>query len=191
MLPKPASSRIAPQKDDLAMFCGGHEQAATVTANGDHIHFAWGTMMARIAIDGDMVSAGHMRGHFQIKLLGIKFEDPAFSDVLRVTPDPTAMDQPGKAALLRQIFEQGLASVPQDAAAAKQGKIAGAVPQLGAITAIAYLGHETKLSVLGTTPGLPDQPDFFSVYLVTFAQGERLCGLHQRADGVLDAFRCA
>lgn len=37
---------------------------------------------------------------------------------------------------------------------------------------------------------LPNRPDFFSVYLVRFADGELLCGLHQRDDGMLDAFGC-
>ena len=37
---------------------------------------------------------------------------------------------------------------------------------------------------------LPNRPDFFSVYLVRFADRELLCGLHQRDDGVLDAFGC-
>ena len=37
---------------------------------------------------------------------------------------------------------------------------------------------------------IPHRTDFYSVYLVTFAEGERLCGLHQQGDGVLDALRC-
>jgi len=37
---------------------------------------------------------------------------------------------------------------------------------------------------------IPNRPDFFSVYFVRFTEGERLCGLHQRENGVLDAFRC-
>lgn len=34
------------------------------------------------------------------------------------------------------------------------------------------------------------QANFFSLYAVDFRNGEHLCGLHQRADGVLDGFRC-
>jgi hypothetical protein len=33
--------------------------------------------------------------------------------------------------------------------------------------------------------------DFLAVYDVEFQNGSLLCGVHQRADGVLDAFVCA
>ena len=33
-------------------------------------------------------------------------------------------------------------------------------------------------------------PDFFSVYQIEFASGERLYGLRRRDDGVLDALIC-
>jgi len=32
--------------------------------------------------------------------------------------------------------------------------------------------------------------DATSVYAVEFEGGERICGLHQRGDGTLDAFQC-
>ena len=50
-----------------------------------------------------------------------------------------------------------------------------------------WLGHQDK-------DGGPEQQalkDYFSVYVVEFDHGERICGLHQRSDGVLDAFNCA
>ena len=195
--------RIGPRKDALAMFClQADGPGATVTADGDHLHVDWGTMLHSVAVDGELVSAGHFRGHFQVKSWGIAHDYPAVSDAARVAPDPAGPDTAGKAALLRRILDEGLAGVPQDADALKKNDSTLGLPKLGAIQSVAYLGQETKwdeppppwskldfahLSV----DQLPHRPDFFSVYLVSFAEGERLCGLHQRPDGVLDAFRCA
>ena len=186
--------RITPRKDDLDASCLQFlGQSPSVTVDGTHVHFAMGTMLARLVLDGEMVSAGDIRGHFQAKLVGIALEDPAVSEVIRVTPDPAAPDKAGKAALLRRILEEGLSGVPYDNAefGMKWNGHVGDVPSLGAVRAIAYLGQETYW---GSPPqvkgGMPDRPDFFSVYDVAFADGERLCGLHQREDGVLDGFRC-
>ncbi len=70
------------------------------------------------------------------------------------------------------------------------------LPKVGLVQSISYLGQETKWD-WPPPPGtkadimnLPNRPDFFSVYLVRFADGELLCGLHQRDDGVLDAIGC-
>lgn len=70
------------------------------------------------------------------------------------------------------------------------------VPKIGPVQSLSYLGQETKWD-WPPPPGtkadimnLPNRPDFFSVYLVRFADGELLCGLHERDDGVLDAFGC-
>jgi hypothetical protein len=188
--------RIAPRNDDLEMHCPLGWQTAAVTADGDHVHFAWGTLMARGILDGEMVSAGHFRGHFQIKVSGFTFESSDFAEAARVTPDPAAPGKAGKAMLLRQILDDGWTSVPHDADAMKNTESRDP-PKLGAVQAVTYLGQETKWGTPppppGKTPGpnrIPDQPDFFSVYLVGFAEGERLCSLHQREDGVLDAFHC-
>jgi hypothetical protein len=194
-----AFCRIAPRQDGLEASCLQLGQTATVTADGNHVHFAWGTMMVRLVMDGEMMSAGHIRGHFQAKLLGITLENPALSESIRVTPDPAAPDKGSKAALLRRILEEGPSGVPHDDAglAMKWNGHVTAAPKLGAVGAITYLGQETYWGTPpppeGTKPdpaGLPDWPDFFSVYYVAFADGERLCGLHQRDDGVLDGFRC-
>jgi hypothetical protein len=49
--------------------------------------------------------------------------------------------------------------------------------------AIAYLGQGPKF-------GSATELDFYSIYAVEFVGGERICGLHQRGDGTLDAFLC-
>jgi hypothetical protein len=191
-----AFCRIAQRKSNLEMSCLQVEgPPATVTTDGTNVHFAWGTMMRRLVLDVERVSAAHFRGHVQLKQWGITYENPAFADATRVTPDPAAPDKAGKAALLRQVLGEGLAGVPQDADAMKKNDSSLSLPKLGTIQATTYLGQETKwdLPPPGSKPDmahLPNRPDFFSVYYVAFADGARLCGLHQRDDGVLDAFRC-
>ena len=51
---------------------------------------------------------------------------------------------------------------------------------LGTVQAIIYLGAAPKWGTL----------NFFSAYDVEFANGERICGLHQSDDGKVDAFMC-
>jgi hypothetical protein len=54
---------------------------------------------------------------------------------------------------------------------------------LGAVQAVVYLGKTTRS---------PEEkkPYFYSVYQVEFSFGERLCGLHQKDDGVVDTLIC-
>jgi hypothetical protein len=173
------------------MFCvSGLAGDWTVTAANNHVHFAWGTMMLRMVLDGELQDMGHFHGHFQLKISGITYESPATYDAVRVLPDADATDRADAGELLRRILDQGFFGMPQSADAIKKNDTALILPKLGAVQAIAYLGQETKPSPPATKP-VRSQPDFFSVYFVRFAQGERLCGLHQRADGMLDAFRCA
>ena len=183
--------RISPRQDALEISCLQLQQTGTVPAGGDRVHFAWGAMI----FDGELVGAGHVRGHFQTKFAGITFENSDFTDARRVAPDSTAPDKAGKAVLLRRIIDDGLAGVPHDDEAITRNGGVTNPPKLGTIQAIAYLGQETKLDIplAGGKPDLarlPNRPDFFSVYYVKFAEDTRLCGLHQREDGVLDGFRC-
>lgn len=188
-----AFCRIAPAGDGLEMTCLQFGINGRVTAEDGHVRIG----SRRMAFEGEQPDAAHLRGHFRsTSWLGASRENPAVAEGVRVTPQADAPDKAGRASLLRRILGQGLAGVPQDADAMKKNGSIVTLPKLGAIQAIAYLGHETKLDwppPPGTKPDImhiPNRPDFFSVYLVRFSEGERLCGLHQREDGVLDAFRC-
>jgi hypothetical protein len=146
---------------------------------------------------GEQPDATHLRGHFRISSwLGVSTENPAIAAAVRVVPQPDAPDTAGKAALLRRILDQGLEAVPEDAAAMKKNDSIFVLPKLGPVESLSYLGQETKWDwppppgIKADRMNIPNRPDFFSVYFVRFAQGELLCGLHQRDDGVLDAFRC-
>lgn len=180
--------RIIANRDDLQAICttGGPFQAGTVSMEGNHVHFAWGTMMLRMVLDGEMLDTGHLRGRFQFKVSGITAQSPASYEAVRVLPDATAPDHGGQGETLRRILEQGFAQVPHDGGQ----RTLPEPPQLGPVTALAYLGEEVRDG--GPPRGDTPAPTYsFSVYLANFAQGQRLCGLHRRADGVVDDFRCS
>lgn len=166
---------------------GGYARSGTVARDGRDVHIAWGTMMARMAIDGTYAN-GTIDGNFAFKLAGIAHEAPERSHSTRLPPLTVEQDGGGKAALLRQILTEAAAgplALPHDAAAIarNEGTLPKGLGKLGGIEAVAWLGYSSRL-------GHPDQADFFSTYAVEFAGGELVCGLHQREDGVLDGFVC-
>ena len=179
--------RIAPRDTDLEMTCSGGPERWTVATDGNHVHFAWGTMLLRFVLDGELQDRGHFRGRYQIKISGITSESPASYEAARVMPDPDDPGPIGRAQTLRRILEQGLADVPHDGANWKDGL--REPPKLGAVSAIAYLGAEDRERPARERGG-KSIVYAVNVYQVRFAQGERLCGLHQRDDGIVDDFRC-
>jgi hypothetical protein len=185
--------RIAPQEAGLEMSCPQFGHAGRVTDADGHVRIG----NSRMAFEGEQPDVNRLRGRFRSRSwLGLSQDNPVVAEAVRVVPQADAPDSAGKAALLRRIFEQGLAAVPQDAEALKKNGSNLTLPKVGPLQSLSYLGKETKID-WPPPPGtrqdimnLPSRPDFFSVYWVRFADGDLLCGLHQRDDGVLDAFRC-
>ena len=184
--------RIAPVQDELEMSCHQFGNIGRVTIADGLVRIGNG----RLTFEGEQTDVNTLRGNFRSRSrLGLSKVNPAVAEAVRVVPQADAPDSSGKA-LLREIFEQGLTAVPQDAEAMKKNGSRLTLPTGGPVQSISYLGQEAKLD-WPPPPGtkvdimnLPKRPDFFSVYLVRFADGELLCGLHQRDDGVLDAFGC-
>jgi hypothetical protein len=185
--------RVAPVQNELEMSCHQFGHVGRVTLADGIVRIGG----SRLAFEGEQPDVNTLRGHFRSRSrLGLSKVNPAVAEAVRVVPQADAPDSAGKAGLLRQILEQGLAAVPQDAEAMKKNASRLTLPNAGPVQSISYLGQETKLD-WPPPPGtsvdimnLPSRPDFFSVYLVRFADGEQLCGLHQRDDGALDAFGC-
>jgi hypothetical protein len=189
----PVYCRIAPAEDALEMLCHQFGSMGPVTVADGLVRIGG----SRMAFEGEQPDINTLRGRFRSRSwLGLKKDNPAVAEAVRVVPQADGPDTAGKAALLRRIFDEGLAAVPQDAESMKKNHTRLTLPELGPMQSIAYLGQEsrwywppppgTKADIMN----LPNHPDFFSVYLVRFADGELLCGLHQRDDGVLDAFGC-
>jgi hypothetical protein len=171
--------RIEQAKDELTTYCldGG---SSTVTLDGRTIHFARGILVARAVLEGTLDSNNSFTGRMAMKLAGITTEDSHLSSGGKLD---LSKPQTGPAdALLRTAIANGLAQIPHDA----KLKDAALPSGLGEVQALIWLGHQDKA-------GGPDQPttkDYFSVYAAEFDHGERLCGLHQRDDGVLDVLHC-
>lgn len=149
-----------------------------------HFHLAWGSMLARMVFDGEVTSATAFHGHFAAKLMGIAITDPDSSEGSKIALDPAASDAAGKAGLLRAVLNgEAVPHDPKldDPMAAARADLPGTLQQ------IIYLGRQNK----GAGPTIAGVPDYFAVYAVEFADGERLCWLHQDDDGKLAAFQCA
>lgn len=135
--------------EDLSIHClhGGYAREGTVTLDDDAVHIAWGTAMARFVIDGKP-QGDAITGTFTFKFSGISHDAPAPSLSRRI-----------RASANDEAFElrARLPSTP-------------ALNGLGAIQHIAFLGPAPQLNGRGDA-------DFYRVYAIEFAGGERLCGL--------------
>jgi hypothetical protein len=172
------------QAGDIHCLSGGYPRSGAAALDGDKVHIAWGTMMARMAIDA-LYQDGGFTGTFTFKLSGIRHDAPERSVATRIAP-PSDSDQASRylTGVMAQLAAGAMTS-PHDLLAIKahDGALPAGVAKLGTLEAVAFLGR-TPLEI-GQIDGDP-----YSVHIVEFAHGELLCGLHQRADGVLDALRC-
>jgi hypothetical protein len=185
--------RIASTGGEMEMSCPQFGYMGRVTDSDGLVRIGG----RRMVFEGEQPDANSLRGRFRSRSwLGLSQHNPVVAEAVRVVPQAGAPDRSGKAALLSLILEQGLAAAPHDEEAMKSNGSKFNLPKVGEVQGISYLGQETKWD-WPPPPGtkadilnLPSRPDFFSIYLVRFADGELLCGLHQRADGVLDAIGC-
>jgi hypothetical protein len=172
------------QNGDIHCLSRGYPQSGTAALDGDKVHIAWGSMMARMAIDATY-KGGEFTGTFTFKVSGFRHDAPELSLGERIM-SPAGSDEASKylTTLMTQLAAGKVVS-PLDAnAIAAHG---GALP-----TDIRKLGDVEATAFLGRTPLQIDQPEggLYSVHVVEFTHGERLCGAHQNGDGVLDAFIC-
>ena len=85
--------------------------------------------------------------------------------------------------LLRDVVAQGVAGTPHGDKVKDSPALRA---DLGSLQTAVYLGQQDRVG----GPGKTDK-GFFTVYALEFDKGERICGLHRRDDGVLDAFQCS
>jgi hypothetical protein len=185
--------RIAPSRGELGMSCPQFGYMGSVTVADGLVRISNG----RMAFEGEQPDGNSLRGYFRSRSwLGLSQINPAVAEAVRVVPAADVPDRSGRASLLRQVLEQGLAVVPHDAEAMESRRSGLTLPISGVVQSISYLGQEAKWDwppppgIKADIRNLPNQPDFLSVYLVRLADGEMLCGLHQREDGLLDALGC-
>jgi hypothetical protein len=173
--------RMERKGDDLVMPCLFFGEPI-VTFSGDRIHLAAGIMLARFVIDGAMQPGPSFTGHATIKLVGFDIEDKATSSGARLDLSAPPPDTGGMARLLRNIVAQGIAGTAHDDKVKDSPALHA---DLGALQTVIYLGQQDKIAP-------PDKitNGFYTVYTLEFDKGERICGLHRRDDGMLDAFQC-
>jgi hypothetical protein len=156
-------------EDNLDIHClnGGFSRNGAVTIDGDDVHIAWGTAMARFVIDGRR-DGDAITGTFTIKVSGIAHDAPTASLSARYKPGD-ASPQDGDLELANRLQSpQGRAALPHS------------MDTLGALEHVEYLGHSPNLNGSGGT-------DFFSVYALEFTSGERICGTRA---GAPEQFEC-
>jgi hypothetical protein len=129
---------------------GRYSREGTVSLDRDGFHIAWGTMMARFVIDGTRDGEA-ITGRFAVKLSGISHDAPVPSTGARIAAG--GAPAPELLTLLK--------STPPPALAA-----------FGAVEDAFYLGTSPRLDGGGDA-------DYFRVYAVEFARGERVCGVHE------------
>jgi hypothetical protein len=187
--------RFEGKKGHITIRCFGpyyYTREGTAEIDASSVHLAWGSALARFVIDARLNTPFSFKGTFSFKVMGITYNDRETIAGEKIQLPKAVVDDAGKEPLLTQSLQQlsdGALVVPHDAAAMKKnlGDAKAITPNalraLGDIQTVRYVG-KTARAANGK------YPDFFSVYQVEFASGERLCGLHQREDGVLDALIC-
>lgn len=177
--------------------------------DGQDLHLAWGAALSRAIIDAKIARASvrAFDGVFALKVVGIRHDAPTPASARKLVLDPAPQDTAGKAGLLTQTLEElaaGAIAAPHDADIALNFGVAfgGNKPNtpeeirsLGKVEAVLYLGEGSTVRPIfsdagATRPALSFPVFAFSAYQVEFTNGERLCGIHQRADGVMDGFLC-
>jgi hypothetical protein len=145
-----------------------------------------GSTLMRLTIDGEVTSPTSIEGHYTVKLMGVPVTNPALAHSTKFMPRPDAPDEAGKAQVVRSVLNGDAvahdAALDTDIAAARGLK-------LGAIQSVSFLGRQFMLGKDG--PKTVPDPNYLAAYAVEFADGERICWLHQDDDGKLAAFRCA
>ena len=167
--PAPGFCRVERQEGEFAFHCLGHGEG-TVHLEGRNIRFAWGSMLARVAMEGVLQSDNSFSGRIAFKLAGITAVDSNLSSGSKLDLSRPPPDTGNAAQLLRTAISQD-----------------NSTGIMGTVRTLILLGHQDRLG----SPDKPNAKDYFTVFAVEFDHGERICGVHQRDDGVMDALQCA
>ena len=179
--------RIEQTREAPSVYCFERQNGTLTVADGK-LRILWSPPLTPQSnvIDATMVSADSFTGSDRVRMAGItvlRFELTG----TRQQVDPQTRDAAGKASQLRLVLDE-MAHGPLSRPYEKTAQV-----DLPGLEMLRRLGPVKSTTYLARTPIWRDGAwvrDFFSLYLVDFQNGNRLCGLHQRDDGVLDAFRC-
>lgn len=154
-------------------------------------------MMARLIIEAEYKERDSFSGLYGARILAFSVDAAKPATAHRRIVQETAPDTAGLGGLvtarLAQVA-QGYVAAPSDAIAraflGAQPNTPKEIQALGKVEAVLYLGEGSRRR-WPAKRGDPEPPPFtYSVYQVEFENGQRLCGAHDRGDGVLDGFLC-
>ena len=150
----------------------------TAQVEGNKIHLAWGSALARYVIDATLDNPFHMTGTFAAKVMGIKHDAPEISTAEKLHPITAPPDNTPNGDLIARSLQQVTSGTNLN------GNVSpNELQALGAVQAVVFLGKTARSPT-------ENKPYFYSVYQVEFSSGERLCGLHQKDDATVDALIC-
>jgi hypothetical protein len=194
----PGYCRIWQSENDLETHCVGPSFLwdGTGQIESGKLHLAWGSMMLRMIVDGTLRSPTKFDGLFSLKVSGVVYSDSDPAGGTKVDLSNAKPDNSASAVLLLKALseiEAGALTEPHDAAALRHRAsmedasppVADDFKDLGAPLTAFYLGHSDMWDADKR------HADFFTAYSVEFANGERVCEIHQTDAGVLDGLICA
>jgi len=185
---KAMNCRIEHVPADPAIHCFERAVSTSLTLRGTKVRIAfYPTLLQTDVFEGELTSPDTIAGSGHILLSGISMLRQEGLEGHRQTVPRDTADLAGKAPLLRSILSElagGHFRRPYDRSDEGKVQLPRDLKTLGAAGAITYLG------LADTNRDRVMLPDFFAVYLVDFANGQRFCGLHATDNGLLDGFRC-
>jgi len=150
----------------------------TAQVDGNKVHLAWGSALARYVIDATLDNPFHMTGTFAAKVMGIKHDAPEISTAEKLHSTTAPTDNAPNEDLIARALQQVSGDTKLN------GNVSpNELHALGTVQAVVFLGKTARSPT-------ENKPYFYSVYQVEFSSGERLCGLHQVDSGTLDALIC-
>jgi hypothetical protein len=194
--------RIGERRGDLEIHCltrgGGANNIAqgAVSVTEDQVSFTWGSIFSRMWLEGKLQSPIRIDARMGARIAGFQRENPAPVSATKLSFSEDAPDLGERTVLLRTALQQlasGKLTLPHDAEAIEDngGELPNDIKLLGALKLVTHLGPSFRETATSLGNGVPVMDlESFRAFAVEFEHGQRLCGLHQRADGMLDYFRC-
>ncbi len=211
--------RLDGTRDNLTLAClyvrwraGGKAQPGAVKLSGNTLHIAWNSLMVQGTLDLTKQPSGIFTGYYTTRFLFVPFRAPEQSSASKFVLSDDMPDTDGKGPVLEQLLN----AIAQGTDVNSMTQLReGVVPPttedlrpLGRLARVVFLGRtpssaeeaalykdfprkedEAEDSAAPPKPP-PSDADASSVYAAEFDNGERLCALYQRPDGVVEDLRC-
>lgn len=161
----------------------GRPGDGVVSSQGNQVSLSWGNPRLRLVLHGTLQSSERFDGRFTMEQERNRVSAPQTLMGEKVDLARTA-DTAGRGFMLKGVLAAlSLGDTTLLASGAPDVAPPQDLPGLGKVLAVYDIGEAPLLRDAKLRP-------FFEVYAVEFANGERLCGLHQNPYGKIDGLRC-